>query len=146
MVDILLDKMSSGNLISFDTLLQWSFNPQTEILCETQTNLTFKNIVIIYQFNLLNNHDVMVLCNILLLVSTCGQRSDYLSAGETFQSKEQKLAQFKMAQNKNSHWGARALWFGLLKAQYMSRISTKNYYSGATGRLCCCIVKVFCAT
>ena len=40
----------------------------------------------------------MVLCNILLLVSTCGQRSDYLSAGETFQSKEQKLAQFKLAQ------------------------------------------------
>ena len=39
----------------------------------------------------------MVLCNILLLVSTCGQRSDYLSAGETFQSKEQKLAQFKLA-------------------------------------------------
>ena len=99
MVDILLDKMSSGNLISFDTLLQWSFNPQTEILCETQTNLTYENIVIIYHFNLLNNHDVMVLCNILLLVSTCGQRSDYLSAGETFQSKEQKLAQFKLAQN-----------------------------------------------
>ena len=49
--------------------------------------------------NLLNNHDVMVLCNILLLVSTCGQRSDYLSAGETFQSKEQKLPQFKLAQN-----------------------------------------------
>ena len=118
MVDILLDKMSSGNLISFDTLLQWSFNPQTEILCETQTILTFTTLYLrkhCHHFNLLNNHDVMVLCNILLLVSTCGQRSDYLSAGETFQSKEQKLPQFKLAQNTK--------WRGLIEVLEVSYLA-----------------------
>ena len=44
-VFIPLDKMSSGNLISFDTLLQRSFNPQTRKLF--QTNLTSEKIKVL---------------------------------------------------------------------------------------------------
>ena len=59
------------------------------------------------------------------------------------------MAHFKVAQNTNWHsliWDARGIRFDWVVVQYMSRLSTENYNSRATGSLRHFMLNVFCTT